>query len=99
MTRSQTNKAASNVSDAVSCTKKRSYNTRSSTNNDSSSEPNIRTTLSEVKKTSEPSIIITRSQHKKMEQGLTVEIDFNEASRCWMKNKKRVGNGMYSYKK
>jgi hypothetical protein len=37
----------------------------------------------------------TRSQSKINE----VNIDFDEASREWNKNKKRLGNGMYAYKK
>lgn len=29
---------------------------------------------------------------------LYIIIDFDEASRCWKKNKISIGNGMYKYK-
>ena len=37
----------------------------------------------------------TRSQTRK--QQLEVNIDFDEASRYWNMNKKRIGNGCYAY--
>lgn len=37
----------------------------------------------------------TRSQSRK--QLLEVNIDFDEASRYWNMNKKRIGNGCYAY--
>ena len=37
----------------------------------------------------------TRSQTRK--QQLEVNIDFDEASRYWNMNKKRIGNGCYVY--
>ena len=36
--------------------------------------------------------MLTRSQSKK-----EVVIDFDEASRCWLQNKKRLANGTYVY--
>ena len=37
----------------------------------------------------------TRSKTKK--QLYQVNIDFDEASECWRKNKKPIGNGCYKY--
>ena len=42
-------------------------------------------------------IIRTRSQTKKSAE-LDVNIDFDEASREWTRNKRRMGNGTYAYK-
>jgi hypothetical protein len=39
--------------------------------------------------------MITRSQTRKME--LIVDIDFDDASIEWKKNKKSIGQGMYMY--
>lgn len=41
----------------------------------------------------------TRSQTvlEKATKELTVDIDFDEASRCWLSNKKRLTNGTYQY--
>jgi hypothetical protein len=42
----------------------------------------------------------TRSQTKKMCLiELPVNIDFDGASRAWLANKRRLGNGTYEYKK
>ena len=48
--------------------------------------------------------MLTRSQSKLREQEcmkreMIVNIDFDEASREWRKNKNILKNGMYSYKK
>ena len=48
--------------------------------------------------------MITRSQSKVREEEMlkreiNVNIDFDEASREWRKNKNILKNGMYSYKK
>lgn len=40
-------------------------------------------------------IVRTRSQTKRLEK---VDIDFDEASREWRKNKRSTGNGTYAYK-
>ena len=42
-------------------------------------------------------IIRTRSQSKILAE-LDVNIDFDDASREWTRNKRRMGNGTYSYK-
>jgi hypothetical protein len=39
----------------------------------------------------------TRSQTRQQEQHLYVEIDFDEASAAWRKNKKPMGQGCYTY--
>ena len=41
----------------------------------------------------------TRSQTNKPRVEFSVKIDFNEASRAWLANKRRLGNGTYEYKK
>ena len=40
--------------------------------------------------------IVTRSRRNLAE--LEVNIDFDDASRCWKKNKVSIGNGCYRYK-
>jgi len=43
--------------------------------------------------------MLTRSQSKKMAKPeLTVDIDFDEASKAWLVNKIRLQNGCYRYK-
>jgi hypothetical protein len=49
------------------------------------------------KKIYEPSIIRTRSQCRLEKEKMVGLINFDEASSSWMKNKRRLGNGMYSY--
>jgi hypothetical protein len=48
-----------------------------------------------------PLQIITRSKSRTLTNKNidSLEIDFDEASREWRKNKKYHGNGMFSYKK
>jgi hypothetical protein len=41
----------------------------------------------------------TRKQSIYVPQELEVNIDFDDASKCWMKNKKKLANGCYIYKK
>jgi len=41
----------------------------------------------------------TRSQTKKPRVEFSQNIDFDEASRAWLANKRRLGNGTYEYKK
>jgi|Laugresbdmm110sn_2_1035109.scaffolds.fasta_scaffold00715_4 hypothetical protein len=41
----------------------------------------------------------TRSQTNKSRVEFSVEIDFDKASRAWLANKRRLGNGTYEYKK
>lgn len=41
--------------------------------------------------------MLTRSQTKRTE--LPVNIDFDHASKAWNRNKIRLGNGTYKYKK
>jgi hypothetical protein len=47
----------------------------------------------------EPTIIRTRSQSRNQAPLPTydVEIDFDEASEAWLRNKKSIGNGQYRY--
>ena len=46
--------------------------------------------LDEKEKDSEPTKIFIKE--------LKVEIDFDDASKEWLKNKKKLGNGCYTYK-
>ena len=41
----------------------------------------------------------TRSQTNKTRVEFSVDIDFDQASRAWLANKRRLGNGTYEYKK
>ena len=41
----------------------------------------------------------TRSQTKKPRVEFSVDINFDQASRAWLANKRRLGNGTYEYKK
>lgn len=50
-----------------------------------------------------PSRMVTRSQSKNVKRPnyveLDIDIDFDEASKAWNKNKIKLGNGCYQYKK
>lgn len=50
-----------------------------------------------------PSKMVTRSQTKNYKRPnyveLDIDIDFDEASKAWNKNKIKTGNGCYTYKK
>ena len=39
----------------------------------------------------------TRSQTRHLQKELEYEIDFDEASRAWNSNKRRLANGCYQY--
>ncbi len=41
----------------------------------------------------------TRSQTLNLEKHAIIEIDFDKASLAWNKNKNKLGNGCYEYKK
>lgn len=40
----------------------------------------------------------TRSQTNKTRVEFSMDIDFDQASRAWLANKRRLGNGTYEYK-
>ena len=40
--------------------------------------------------------MLTRSQTKKQDEFI-VSIDFEDSSRAWMQNKRKIGNGSYEY--
>jgi hypothetical protein len=50
-----------------------------------------------------PSKMVTRSQSKNYKRPnyveLDIDIDFDESSKAWNKNKIKTGNGCYIYKK
>jgi len=50
-----------------------------------------------------PTKMVTRSQSKNYKRPnyveLDIDIDFDEASKAWNKNKIKTGNGCYRYKK
>lgn len=50
-----------------------------------------------------PTKMVTRSQTKNYKRPnyveLDIDIDFDEASKAWNKNKIKTGNGCYTYKK
>ena len=84
-------------------------NTRSQTRNQSSSPVSAGMST----RNQSPSVstgMLTRSQTRQLEQvntkpqtrsmtRLSVNIDFDEASKAWMSNKRSVGNGQYKYTK
>ena len=45
--------------------------------------------------------MVTRSQSKNVKRPnyMEVDIDFDEATKAWNKNKIKIGNGCYRYKK
>jgi hypothetical protein len=60
--------------------------------------------LSRAKSVQIPTKMITRSQSIKQYKRpnyveLDIDIDFDEASKAWNKNKIKTGNGCYRYKK
>jgi hypothetical protein len=50
-----------------------------------------------------PTKMVTRSQSKNYKRPnymeLDIDIDFDEATKAWNKNKIKTGNGCYTYKK
>lgn len=57
--------------------------------------------LSRAKSVQIPTKMTTRSQSKnaKIPNYMEVDIDFDEATTAWNKNKIKIGNGCYRYKK
>jgi hypothetical protein len=59
--------------------------------------------LSRAKSVQIPTKMVTRSQTKNYKRPnyveLDIDIDFDEASKAWNKNKIKTGNGCYRYKK
>lgn len=57
--------------------------------------------LSRAKSVQIPTKMVTRSQSKnaKRPNYMEVDIDFDEATTEWNKNKIKIGNGCYRYKK
>jgi hypothetical protein len=59
--------------------------------------------LSRAKSVHPTSRMVTRSQSKNVKRPnyveLDIDIDFDEASKAWNKNKIKLGNGCYQYKK
>jgi len=45
-----------------------------------------------------PFTILTRSKTRELLKKTTFDIDFDAASKVWNQNKKRIGNGCYTYK-
>jgi len=40
---------------------------------------------------------MTTTNQQKQQPPYPIDIDFDEASKAWMRNKKRIGEGMYAY--
>ena len=84
-------------------------NTRSQTRNQSSSpvsagmstrnqSPSVSTGMLTRSQTRQLEQVFTKPQTRSMTR-LSVNIDFDEASKAWMSNKRSVGNGQYKYTK